>query len=290
IDSLGEGKIFSTFDFAPGFFQNAIHPDAVSLTAFRTSFGLCEWLRRPQAPSLDQKYCFGLEPHFIDELHFIECYVMYMVDAIAFDASPIAHVRILREFLSRLRTYDLKLSPSKACLGGTELDFLGLPISPAGLHPETNNVRAMAELSTPTNITQLRSLSGGLSYYRSLLPNLSKRICSITYLLQMGDAFVSTKDVKATVRDLLKTLAEKQTICFPDWEAAQDGPRLFQMHTDASIDGFGAVLNQPQLDGSVGPILYISRATLPNEVNCSPPKLDGGVITWAIKRLRQYLF
>ena len=74
-------------------------------------------------------------------------------DAIAFDASPKTHVRTLREFLSRLRTHDLKLSPSKARLGATELDFLGHSISPAGLHPDTTNkVRAMTDMHMPTNL------------------------------------------------------------------------------------------------------------------------------------------
>ena len=50
------------------------------------------------------------------------------------------------------------------------------------------------------------------------------------------------------------------------------------------------MLNQPQLDGSVRPIPYVSRATLSNEVNWSPIELEGGAITWAIKRLRRYLF
>lgn len=74
---------------------------------------------------------------------------------------------------------------------------------------------------------------------------------------------------------------------FPDWDTVQDGSRLFQLHTDANTNRFGAVLNQPQLDGFVRPILYISRATRPNEVNWSPLELEGRVITWAIKRLRR---
>ena len=94
---------------------------------------------------------------------------------LSFDASPLEHVRTLREFLSRLRKHDLKLSPSKARLGATELDFLGHSISPAGLHPDTNKVRAMTEMPMPTNISQLRSLLGGLSYYSKFLPNLSNR-------------------------------------------------------------------------------------------------------------------
>ena len=51
------------------------------------------------------------------------------------------------------------------------------------------------------------------------------------------------------------------------------------------------MLSQPQLFGSVRPILFISRATLPNEVNWSPLEFEDGAVTWATKnRLRQNLF
>ena len=43
---------------------------------------------------------------------------------------------------------------------------------------------------------------------------------------------------------------------YPDWDAFADNSR------DASLDGFGATLEQEQPDGSVRPILYISRAIL----------------------------
>lgn len=69
----------------------------------------------------------------------------------------------------------------------------------------------------------------------------------------------------------------------------QDGSHLFQLHIDASTDGIGAVSDQPQLGSPVRPILYSSRATLSNETNCNSLESEGGVITSAIKRLRQYL-
>ena len=40
--------------------------------------------------------------------------------------------------------------------------------------------------------------------------------------------------------------------------AIADGYRPFRVYCDAGIDGFGAALEQEQLDGSVGPIAYIS--------------------------------
>ena len=51
--------------------------------------------------------------------------------------------------------------------------------------------------------------------------------------------------------------------------------------------GFGATLEQEQCDGSIRPIVYISRATLANEQNWTPPELEAGCIVWGIRRLRR---
>ena len=51
LDALGEGKLYSTFDLKSVFFQNAIHPDSVELTAFITPRGLYQFLRTPQGHS-----------------------------------------------------------------------------------------------------------------------------------------------------------------------------------------------------------------------------------------------
>ncbi|CAM9575887.1 unnamed protein product, partial [Sphacelaria rigidula] len=160
-DALGEGKPLSTFDLAAGFFQNAIHPDTVPLTASCTSSGLYEWLRMPQGAATAPG-CFQCLMQRVTEG--LEHIIMYLDDVIAFDASPTAHTRTLREFPSRLRTRDLKLSPSKARLGAADLDFLGHSISPAGLHPDTNKAKAMTDLPMPTNISHLRFLLDGLSH------------------------------------------------------------------------------------------------------------------------------
>ena len=65
----------------------------------------------------------------------LEHVLMYLDDAIAFDASPLEHVRTLREFFSRFRKHDLKLSPSKARLGATELDLFRTLIFTSGFTP-----------------------------------------------------------------------------------------------------------------------------------------------------------
>lgn len=137
-------------------------------------------------------------------------------------------------------THDLRLSQSKARRGTTDLDFLEISISPAGLHPNTNKVGAIIELPTPTNTSQLRLLLGGLSSHGKLLSKISKTIRPLTKLLKNGAAFVFTSYMKTIVHELLKTLPEKRALCFPHWGAVQDGSRLPQLHTDASVGRLGA--------------------------------------------------
>ena len=95
----------------------------------------------------------------------------------------------------------------------------------------------------PTDIKQLRSLLGGLSYYRKFLPNMAHHIRPITALLKKGAAFDFTSAMEDTVRALLTELAAPPILVFPDWDAVIDTSRPFRLHCDASTAGLGAYLS-----------------------------------------------
>ena len=77
---------------------------------------------------------------------------------------------------------------------------------------------------------------------------------------------------------------------YPDWDAVADNSRPFRLYCDASLDSFGATLEQDQPNGSVRPIPYMSRATLDSERSWTPLELEAGSIVWAIKLLRGHLW
>ena len=139
----------------------------------------------------------------------------------------------------------------------------------------------------PTDIKELRSLPGGLSYYRKFLPNTARHIRPITALLKKGVAFDFTSAMEDTVRALLALLVAPPILVFPDWDAVIDTSWPFHLHCDASTAGLGATLEP---DGSIRPIVYISRATLDNEQNWTPVELEAGCVLWSIRHLRRYLF
>ncbi|CAB1107844.1 unnamed protein product [Ectocarpus sp. CCAP 1310/34] len=109
-------------------------------------------------------------------------------------------------------------------------------------------------------------------------------------LLKQGVPFKYTPGMVKVVKTLLSELARPPILVFRDWAAVEDNSRPLRLCSDACIDGFGASLEQEQLHGSVRPIVYISRATLPAERNWTVLELEAGGIVWAIKRLRGYLW
>ena len=135
----------------------------------------------------------------------------------------------------------------------------------------------------PNNVSELRSLLGGLSYYRKFLPNLSRRLRPIAKLLKKDVPFFFIAQMETVIRELLAVLTTPPVLVYPDFEAARYGSRSFRLYCDASALGFGATLEQPQKDNTVWPIVYVSRAVLPNEQGWALIKEEAGHIVWAIK-------
>ena len=96
--------------------------------------------------------------------------------------------------------------------------------------------------------------------------------------------------MEVIVREILAELAVPPILVFPDWDAVAAGSCPFHVYCDAFINGLGAELEQEQLDGSVRPIAYISRATLDSERHWTPLDLEAGSTVWSIKRLPGYLW
>ncbi|CAB1108996.1 unnamed protein product [Ectocarpus sp. CCAP 1310/34] len=271
-DPLYTGKVFSIFDLNSAFHQIVCDEDTVPLTAFCTPTQLFEWLRMPQGANASPSWFVKVINRVV---HGLERVLAYLDDAICFDEEPLGHVLNLIEFFKRLRQYNLKVSPGKARVGATHANFLGHTISPAGVSPDG---------------VKLRSLLGGLSYYRIFLKNLATKVRPLNSLLKQGVPCKYTLGMVKVVKTLLSELAGPPISVFPDWAAIEDNSRPLRLCSDTYIDGVGASLEQEQLDGSVRPIVYISRATVPAERNWTVLDLEAGGIVWAIKRLRGYLW
>ena len=114
------------------FHQITAHKDTLPRTAFCTPTGLYEWLVMPQSSSASPGWFVKVINEAIKGL---EQVAAYLDDVIVFVSDPTDDAKTMRALFERLGKHNLKLSPSKARLGGTDADFLGHSISHAGVRP-----------------------------------------------------------------------------------------------------------------------------------------------------------
>ena len=115
---------------------------------------------------------------------------------------------------------------------------------------------------------------------------MSNRISPITSPLRKGVTFLFMPATEVIVREILAELAAPPISVLSDWDVMADGSHPFHVYCGACIDAFGGVLEPEQPDGSVRPIVYISRAALDSERHWTPLDLEAGSIGLSIKRLR----
>ena len=194
--------------------------------------------------------CLGAPAWFVSVMRLVTAGLdnirMYLDGTIGSDDCPLRHVTTLTAFFARLCLHQLKLSPDKHRIVAARVEFLGHIISKEGVRLNDDRVATLTRMPMPTDIKQLRSLLGGLSYYRKFLPNMARLIHPITARLKKGAAFVFTSTMEDTVRALLAKLAALPILVFPDWDAVIDTTRPFHLHCDASTAGLGATLEQEQ--------------------------------------------
>ena len=170
------------FDLFSGSTYLTIHPDTIPLTAFCTPNGLYEWPRMPPGAA-------GTPAWFVSVMRLVTAgldNILMYLDAIGPDDCPLHHVAPLATFFARLRLHKLKLSLDKFCISAARVDFSGHVILADGVRPNDARVAALARMPMLTDTKQLRSLLGGLSYYRKFLPNMAYHIRLVTALLQIS--------------------------------------------------------------------------------------------------------
>ena len=258
LDTLGGGSVFSVFDLFSGFTQLTIHPDTIALTAFCTPNGLYERPRMPPGAA-------GTLAWFVSVLRLVTAgldNILMYLDAIGPDDCPLHHVATLATFFTRLRLHKLKLSPDKSRISAARVDFLGHVILADGIRPNDARVAALARMPMPTGIKQLRSLLGGLSYYRKSSRHGPPNPPNYGPPQKRRRVRFHFRNGRHRSRPPRETSRAPNTH-LPDWDAVIDTTRPFRLHCDASTAGLGATLEQEQPDGTRSRLRRVGYPTPP---------------------------
>jgi hypothetical protein len=172
LDELSGAIIFTKIDLRSGYHQIRMKLGDEWKTAFKTKFGLYEWLVMPfgltNAPSTFMRLMNEVLRPFIGLF-----VVVYFDDILIYSKSMEEHLEHLRAVFDTLRAANLFGNMEKCIFCTQRVSFLGYVVTPQGIEVDSSKIDAIREWPTPSTVTQIRSFLGLAGFYRRFVRDFS---------------------------------------------------------------------------------------------------------------------
>jgi hypothetical protein len=202
-DQMKGGSVFSKIDLRSGYHQLKIQESDIPKTAFRTQYGLYEYIVMSfgltNAPAY---FMYLMNMVFMEYLdRFI---IVFIDDILIFSKMMEEHEEHLRLVLEKLRSNQLYAKFSKCEFWLTEVAFLGHVISAGGVSVDPGKEKDVLNWMPPTTVSENRSFLGLAGYYHRFIKDFSKIAKPMTKLLEKNKTFEWTRECQASFEELKK--------------------------------------------------------------------------------------
>ncbi|CAM6082514.1 unnamed protein product [Calypogeia fissa] len=285
-DAVGHAKVFSSLDLRAGYHQLPVRLHDRQKTTFWgiDSFGndcLYQWLflsfGLKNAPAEFQR----VMDRILARLDFARCYID---DIIVFNSSVEEYERHLREVFERLKVHGLKLHPAKCKFFHDQIPYLGHTIYPGGLGVQQTKVEAIMRIPRPTDVSRVCAFMGLANYYQRYMKGFSALAKPLTMLTKSDQHWIWGDDQERAFQELKDHLSSAPILRRP----IRGQP--FQLHTDWSCLGLGAVLTQFDDEGKEFVVAYASRSNNNAEAKYGSYEGESLAVVWVVAHFRCYLF
>lgn len=303
LEVMEGARYFTSLDLTHGYYQVAMHPDSVPLTAFRVPWGLFDFERMPQGLCNSPCTFQRIMELIFGDMNFRQL-ILYLDDILVFSKTFEDHLVRLEEVFDRLIKYGLKLRGEKCQFFRKELTHLGHIVSDKGVMVDTRKVERVANWPTPKTSSELQSFLGLASYYRRFVPDFAKIAAPLHSLIggktsskagkrhprntcQDDTKFKWTEEADESFQVLKNGLTTTPVLAYPRFGEE------FTLEVDASLKGLGACLSQAGEDGQLHPIAFASRSLRGAEArypDFSSFKIELLALKWAVaEKFKGYL-
>ncbi|GBM30936.1 Retrovirus-related Pol polyprotein from transposon 297 [Araneus ventricosus] len=180
--------------------------------------------------------------------------------------------------------YGLEINFNKSHFLKKRNEFLGHVIEDSKILPSTLKTKAVLNFPEPANLKQIHSFLGLAGYFRKFIPKYSTIARPLSDLFKKDRKFKFGEEERISFNRLKLMLAEKPVLRIynPNYET--------ELHTDASLEGYGAILMQRSPDDkNFPPTYYMSKKTTDAEKKYSGYELEALAVIEAVKKFRVYL-
>ncbi|KAK3103801.1 hypothetical protein FSP39_021997 [Pinctada imbricata] len=279
-----------------GYHQIAIAEEHKERTAFTVGpLGFFEYNRMAMGLSNAPATYQRLMEQCLGDLHHRVC-LIYLDDIIVFGKNMTEHLERLKLVLQRLSECGIKLSPQKCSLAMRRVKYVGHIVSADGIEPDDEKLKQVKDWPRPSSPEEVRKFLGFVGYYRKFIHNFSRIARPLTDLMPAPKVknkgtrkptpiqWTWGEDQENAFQTLKDRLSSPPILAYPNFDIP------FEIHTDASFQGLGAVLYQSQ-NGQKHVIAYASRGLSKSERNYPAHKLEFLALKWAVtEKFHDYLY
>lgn len=280
LDSLSGAMYFSHLDLNQGYYQIRLDPESRKYTAFVADKHY-QMKRLPMGLKTSPSAFSRAMTIALSGLNYDKC-IVYLDDIIVVGRNLNQHNKNLIDVFTRLRKVNMRLNPSKCNFLKKELLYLGHIVTPTGIKPDPDKIKAIEKYPVPKNADEVKRFVAFANYYRKFIPDFAKITISLNKLTRKNAKFEWNKDCQIAFETLQDALKNPPLLQYPNFEQENE----FILHTDASGLAIGCVLS----NGNKLPVAYASRALNQAERNYPVIERELLAIVWAVKYFRPYLY
>jgi len=267
MDKLQGSKWFTKFDIRDGFHRIRIAEGDEWKTAFKTRFGLYEYMVMPfgltNAPATFQSVINKALHEYLD----VFC-TAYIDDVLIYtNGTEQEHTEHVKKVLRKLKQNRLLLHPDKCEFHVTKTDYLGFVISRDGVSMDPKKIEAVQDWKIPKTVKDVQAFLGFANFYRKFIRNYSKVTTPLSELTKKEvkwkpqEAFAPGSPPRRAFEELKRLFTTAPMLQMHNPELPQ------RVETDASDYALGAILSQKNEDGRWRPVYYHSRKFNGAELN-----------------------
>lgn len=289
LNQIRGSKYFTRLDLRACFNQIRIKEGDEWKTAFRTRYGLFEFLVMPfgltNAPATAQRFVNDTLREYLD--HFC---VVYIDDILIYSTGTLEdHRQQVRLVLAKLREAGLCIKPEKCEFNVQKTAFLGFIISAGGIEMDPAKVNAVLDWESPRSVRDVQCFLGFANFYRRFILKYSD-FCRPLFDLLRKEApvpFNWTRECDAAFQSLKVKFTSAPILRHfdPDLDTV--------VETDASDYCVSGVLSQRHLREGGGsalhPVAYVSEKMSAAECNYGVGDKELLAIIVALGKWRIYL-